>query len=138
MFCFLFYLICYQNSSVRKATDYGAGRQGFILRHGQYFISSPQLLPDIPEDISTVVKRPVRKAEHSLPSSSKVKNEWSFVFTSPHVIVTWCLDRDDFIYYLTELHLRFFGCEVDGTASGSHLKNSLVLLPVFVDYSKIR
>jgi len=35
------------------------------------------------------VKRPRRGGHHSLPSSAKVKNEWSFTYTSIHLSTVW-------------------------------------------------
>jgi hypothetical protein len=37
----------------------------------------------LPGALSLEVKRPVRAADHSPPSSAEVKNEWSYTSTSP-------------------------------------------------------
>lgn len=34
------------------------------------------------------VKRPGREADYSLPSSTEVKNDWNYTFTSPHAFTT--------------------------------------------------
>jgi hypothetical protein len=36
------------------------------------------------------VKRQGRKADHSPSSSAKVKNMWSYTFTSPYVLMVHC------------------------------------------------
>jgi hypothetical protein len=41
------------------------------------------------EEIFPAVKRPKRKFEHSHPSNSDVKNEWSHTFTPLYVSVSW-------------------------------------------------
>jgi hypothetical protein len=37
----------------------------------------------LPEALSLMVKRPDREADHSPPSSTEVKNEWSYTFIPP-------------------------------------------------------
>jgi hypothetical protein len=37
------------------------------------------------------IKRPGREADHSLPSSSQVKNAWSYTSTPQYVFMAWCL-----------------------------------------------
>jgi len=45
-------------------------------------------------------KRPGREADHSLPCSAEVKNEWSYTSTSLYVSMAWCLvkQRDNFTF----------------------------------------
>jgi hypothetical protein len=45
----------------------------------------------VPRALSLRVKRPGRQADHSLPSSAKVKNSWSYIFTLQYVFMAWCL-----------------------------------------------
>jgi hypothetical protein len=46
------------------------------------------------------VKQVGREADHSLPYSVEVKNEWGYTFTHPYVFMAWCLvkPRDNFTY----------------------------------------
>jgi len=37
------------------------------------------------------IKRTGREADHSPPSSAKVKNAWSYTFTPQYVFMAWCL-----------------------------------------------
>jgi hypothetical protein len=39
------------------------------------------------------VKRPGREANHSPPSSAKIKNEWSYISIPTYVFMVWCLVR---------------------------------------------
>jgi len=53
------------------------------------FLSTPNLGPTkppikwIPEALSLGIKRPVREADHSPPSTVEVKNAWSYTSTPP-------------------------------------------------------
>jgi len=40
--------------------------------------------------LSLGVKRPGRRAEHSLPSNTEVKNEWSYTSTPQYAYMAWC------------------------------------------------
>jgi hypothetical protein len=42
-------------------------------------------------NISLRVMRPGREADHSPPSSGKIKNVWSYTSTPPYVFIAWCL-----------------------------------------------
>jgi hypothetical protein len=55
------------------------------------------------EALSLGVKRPRREANHSPPSSAKVKNAWSYTSTSQYVFMAWCLvkHRDNFTFTFT-------------------------------------
>jgi hypothetical protein len=44
----------------------------------------------VPESLSLVVKRPELEANHSPPSSAKVKNAWSHTSTPQCVFMAWC------------------------------------------------
>jgi hypothetical protein len=50
--------------------------------------------------LSLELKRPGREANHSPPSSTEVKNEWSYTSTPPYVFMGWCLvkHRDSFTF----------------------------------------
>jgi hypothetical protein len=45
----------------------------------------------VPGALSLGVKRPVREADHSPPSSAEVKNAWSYTSTPQYVFMAWCL-----------------------------------------------
>jgi hypothetical protein len=47
--------------------------------------------------LATGIKRLVRGVDHSPPTSSKVKNEWSYTHSSPYVFRTW--NRINFSLY---------------------------------------
>jgi hypothetical protein len=51
------------------------------------------------EGLYAGVKRPGREAHHSLPSSAKVKNAWSYTSTQ-HIFMAWGLvkQRDNFTF----------------------------------------
>ena len=36
-------------------------------------------------------QRPEGEADHSLPSTTEVRNAWSFTVTSPYACIAWCL-----------------------------------------------
>jgi hypothetical protein len=45
-------------------------------------------------------KQPGHEAEYTPPSSAEVKNVWSYISTSPHIFMVWCLvTHKDFIFY---------------------------------------
>jgi hypothetical protein len=53
--------------------------------------------------LSSVVKLPRREADHSPPTSSKVKNAWCYTSTPQYVFMAWCLvkNRDNFTFIFT-------------------------------------
>jgi hypothetical protein len=57
----------------------------------------------VPGAVSLGLKRPSHEADHSPPSSAKVKNAWSYTSTPEYVFMAWCLvkHRDKFTFYLT-------------------------------------
>jgi len=92
-------MIRIRNSSVSIITRPRAGRPVFGLEIFQFATASrPALRPTHPP-IQWVrllfpgVKRPEREADHSPPSSTKVKNAWSYTSTHPYVCMTWCLAK---------------------------------------------
>jgi hypothetical protein len=69
--------------------------------------SIPALVPTqppiqwLPAALYRGVKRPGREADHSPPSSAKVKNVWSYTFTSQYGFKVWCTvekRRDSFAF----------------------------------------
>jgi len=46
------------------------------------------------------LKRPLREADHSPPSSSEIKNAWRYTTTPQYVFMAWCLvkHRDKFTF----------------------------------------
>jgi hypothetical protein len=56
------------------------------------------------------VKQSGHKADHSLPSSAKVKNAWSYISTPPYVFTVWCLVkcRDNFTFTLYTSQFQAF------------------------------
>jgi hypothetical protein len=57
----------------------------------------------VPGTLPLGVKRPGREADHSPPSSAKVKNAWSYTSTPKYVFMVWCLvkHRDNFTFTFT-------------------------------------
>jgi hypothetical protein len=53
------------------------------------FWGSPSLLSNWYRDLTSGVKRPGREADHSSPSSAKVKNAWSYTSIPPCVFMAW-------------------------------------------------
>jgi hypothetical protein len=47
------------------------------------------------------VKRPERETDYSSPSSSEIKSQRSFTFTSPYVFMAWCLGTGTTLYCLS-------------------------------------
>jgi hypothetical protein len=45
----------------------------------------------VPGSLSLGVTRSGREAGHSLPSSAKVKNAWSYTSSPPYIFMAWCL-----------------------------------------------
>jgi hypothetical protein len=58
----------------------------------------------VPGTLSLGVKRPVREADLSPPSSVEVKNAWNYTSTPPYVFMAWCLVKylDIFLLFLRE------------------------------------
>jgi hypothetical protein len=63
-----------------------------------FIISSPPLIPG--------VKRSGREADHSPPSSAKVRNAWSYIFLSQYVFMAWCLVKYDDNFTFTYVCLK--------------------------------
>jgi hypothetical protein len=55
----------------------------------------------VPGALSLGVKRPVREADHSPPSSAEVKNAWRYTSTPQYVFMEWRIvkHRDNFTFY---------------------------------------
>jgi hypothetical protein len=51
--------------------------------------------------LSLGLKRPGRETDHSAPSSTEVKNAWSYTSTPQYVFLAWCSvkRRDNFTFY---------------------------------------
>jgi hypothetical protein len=45
----------------------------------------------VPGDLSPVIKRPGREADHSPPTSAEVKKTWTYTCTPPYVFMAWCI-----------------------------------------------
>jgi hypothetical protein len=56
----------------------------------------------VPGIIPPYIKRPGREADHSPPSSAKIKNAWSYTSTPQYASLAWCSvnkkHRDNFIF----------------------------------------
>jgi hypothetical protein len=96
--------VYYVRGRVSIVTRLQFGRAGVQFLAGAlegiYFLgtaSRPTLGPTqfhnqwVPGNLSLGVKRPMRKADHSPPSSSEVKNVWSYTSIPPYVLMAWCL-----------------------------------------------
>jgi len=44
----------------------------------------------VPGALSQRVKYPGSETGHSHPSSTKVKNAWSYTYTPPYALIAWC------------------------------------------------
>jgi hypothetical protein len=55
----------------------------------------------VPGVLSPKVKWPRHEADHSLPTSEKVKNMWSYTFTSPYTFVAWTSTSPPLLYTAT-------------------------------------
>jgi hypothetical protein len=77
-----------------------AGAGNFSLHHRVQNGSGAHPAPWVPGALSLGVKRPGREADHSPPSSAKVKNTWSYTSTPQYVFMAWCLvkHRDNFTF----------------------------------------
>jgi hypothetical protein len=77
-------------------------------------MSTPALGPTqfpiqwVTRSLSLEVKRPVREADHSLPSSAEVKNAWSCTSTPQYAFIAWCLvkHRDNFTFTFYLYHRK--------------------------------
>jgi hypothetical protein len=56
--------------------------------------------------LSPGVKQQGCEADHSLPSSAKVKNAWRYTFTPPYVFMVWDLVKHSNIF--TFVSTKFF------------------------------
>jgi hypothetical protein len=63
----------------------------------------------VPGALSLGVKWLGCEADHSPPSSTEVKNVWSYTSTPQYVFMVWCLvkHRDSFTYILHLVHSYF-------------------------------
>jgi len=102
-----------QGSSVRIVARLWAGQPGFNSQEGQgrdFFTTTSRMdLGPIQSPIQWVlgvlspgVKQPGHKDDCSPPSSTKVKNMWSYTSTPQYVFMAWCLikHRDNFTFNL--------------------------------------
>jgi hypothetical protein len=108
-----------RDSSVGIVTGYGLddrGSGGSFPEGGWKFFSSPPrperlwgplslLSSGYWGGLSSGVKRPGGKADHSPPSSPEVKNEWSCTPNPQYVFMEWYLvkHRNKFTFYLPQL-----------------------------------
>jgi hypothetical protein len=83
------------------------------------FVSRPALGPTQAASewllgaLSLGVKRPGHEAEHSPPSSAKVKNEWNCTSITPYIFMAWCSisTRDYFTFSPTvKIQIPAFEC----------------------------
>jgi hypothetical protein len=88
------------------------------------------LIQWVPGALSLGVKRPGGEADHSHPSSTEVKNEWSYTFTPQYVFMAWCLvkHRDNFTFTILPLsaliqYLDIHHYEAPSCTTTSHQKN---------------
>jgi hypothetical protein len=61
----------------------------------------------VPGALSLGVKRPGREADHSPPSSAKVKNEWSYTSTPQYALMALCSVKAQLKYHInfqTDVH----------------------------------
>jgi hypothetical protein len=90
---------------------YGLDHRGFKSRQGLGIFlittaSRPALgstrppIQWIPGTLSLGVKRPGCEADHSSPSSAKVKNAWSYTSTPQYAFIAWCLVKAQGELYL--------------------------------------
>jgi len=90
------------NSSVSVVS----GWMGFVFQQGQGVLftiaSRPALGPmqSLRACSFSWVKQLWCESDHSPPSSTEVKNAWSYTSTSPNVFVAWCLIKhtDNFTF----------------------------------------
>jgi hypothetical protein len=95
-----------RDSSVSTVTRLGAGRQEFDYAQGKglfLLVPRPVLWPIQlvrRGGLSPGVKLPGREADHSPPSSTKVKNVWRRTSTLQYIFMAWCLakHRDNFAF----------------------------------------
>jgi hypothetical protein len=105
-----------RGSSVSVVTRLGAVFLGFYSRQGEEFfylcyrvkIGSEAHPASYPVGNGSSfaggggVKRPVRKADHSPPSSAEVKNTRSYTSSTAYSLMVWCLVKHrDFTFTLT-------------------------------------
>jgi hypothetical protein len=114
-----------RESPVGVGTGLLVGRSVFDSRQGLgiFFVatvSRPALGPKqspiqwILGSLFLGVKRPGREADHSPPSSAKVKNVWSYTSTLQYVFIALCLamQRYNFTFYLLLYQVHRL-CKVD-------------------------
>jgi hypothetical protein len=107
-----------------SSVGYGLDDRGFESRQGLRIflftaVSRPALGPTQPpiqwvsRALSKGVKRPVHEADHSPPSSAKVKNAWSYISTPPiRLCGAQLRHRDNFTIYLYERRNMFLTLSV--------------------------
>jgi hypothetical protein len=92
-----------QDSAVGMATGYGLDDRGVGVRvqAGRGFSLFSPSIQWVPGELSPEVKRPVREADDSPPSSAKIKNKWIYTST-PHMPSwrnAWLVKHGDNFYY---------------------------------------
>jgi len=85
-----------RESSVGMVTRARAGRSAELGIFLFSTASRPALGPKlyiqwVPEALSSGAKRLNHKNDHSPPSSTEVKNAWSYISTPQYVFMAWCL-----------------------------------------------
>jgi hypothetical protein len=83
----------------------GAGNFSLHHRVQNGSRAHPDSYPMGTRGTSLGVKRPGREADHSSPSSAKVKNEWSYTSTPQYAFMAWCLAQGQ-LYLFTFYQLQ--------------------------------
>jgi len=103
-------MVTSRSSSVNVVTRLHTGRLGFDSRQKKEFVfflflatASRPVLGHIQPPIQQVpgLKQPRREADHSLPSSTEVKNTWSYTSTFPNVLADFNY-RDNIASFMTK------------------------------------
>jgi hypothetical protein len=121
-------------SSASTVTRLRAGRPGFDSRKRQEFflfatVSRPAHTRWVPRVQSSEVMRPGCEADHSPPSSTEVKNEWSYTSTPHYAFLTWYLLKHRVNFSFTLVTLMASVCQLSHVMT---LKSIDGFSPIFV------
>jgi hypothetical protein len=97
-------VVCSSVSVVTTGICFSAGTRSYTSPHHRVQICSGAHSASYPMG-TLLLKRPKSQADHQPPSSSEVKNAWSYTSTSPYIYMAWFLIKQGIRLHGVELNL---------------------------------